>query len=234
MFQGEVVKYNLREAEVTYAPPLYQQKTKPIQNRPELQNTNTEIPPGYARLKRSLDIICASTLLLFLSPIMAMVWCGVKISSGGPGLFWSPRIGQDGRTFKMPKFRSMRKDTRVVSRESLFESKDAITPLGYILRKTSLDELPQLISVLKGDMSFIGPRPLLPRDAGQVERQKYPSIQKIKPGITGLAQVRGRNNITPQKKARLDAFYASRLSLKLDFRILLETVKTVITGKDIM
>jgi O-antigen biosynthesis protein WbqP len=155
----------------------------------------------------------------------------VRLTSKGPALFWSERTGYKGTPFMMPKLRTMTQESKVMSRESAKASDISFTPIGRALRKTSLDELPQLWCVFKGEMSLIGPRPLLVNDRAASQRRARPEIYTVKPGITGLAQINGRNFISMRNKVRYDAFYAERVCLFLDAKILYRTVGTVFNFK---
>jgi O-antigen biosynthesis protein WbqP len=181
--------------------------------------------------KRILDAFIASSALLFLAPIMALLWLLVFITSGGPGLFWSERVGRDGRTFWMPKYRTMTEGAPLSPREVLEGAEAHITPVGAWLRRSALDELPQLWCILTGDMSIIGPRPLLPSDPGVVARRQFPDSMSARPGLSGLSQVIGRNAVTPRRKARLDAFYARQASVGLDAQIFWRTAGIVLTSR---
>ena len=181
----------------------------------------------YPILKRLIDIVAASFLLLLTFPLMLVGYLAVILTSTGPGVFWSQRIGYDGKVFLMPKLRSMSSDSKLLSREIASPDDIKITPVGKFLRRTSIDELPQFWSVLKGDMSLIGPRPLLINDQAELARNKQPLIYTVKPGITGLAQVRGRNFVSPKNKSRYDMFYAQRVCLMLDAKIALKTVRVL-------
>ena len=134
----------------------------------------------------------------------------------------------------MPKFRSMTALSKVMSREAVTEGDIELTSIGAFIRKTSLDELPQLWSVLKGDMSFIGPRPLLHNDQCLEVRRNYPDIYSVRPGITGLAQVNGRNFISPRNKSRYDSFYSKRACLFLDTRIIMRTFVVVFSAQNVL
>jgi O-antigen biosynthesis protein WbqP len=177
-----------------------------------------------AKLKRGVDIVAAGMALLVTAPLLLTIWLLVKSTSRGPGIFWSRRIGRHGTIFEMPKFRTMTSSSIILSREIATAQDIEVTALGAFLRKTSLDELPQLWSVLRGQMSLIGPRPLLVSDIANAERAKFPVIYSVRPGMSGLAQVKGRNSVPPRRKARYDAFYARELSLRHDLRILQKTV----------
>lgn len=185
---------------------------------------------GYVG-KRTLDIVAAGLGAVLFLPFFVLIWALVRVTSPGPGLYWSRRVGRGGRLFWMPKFRTMRVDAPEKPREA-FAAADAdamITPIGRLLRNSSVDELPQLWCILVGDMSLIGPRPLLASDPGARARRSFPLSLTVKPGLSGLAQVNGRNAVTPRRKARLDALYANRLSFALDLRLMLRTAQIVFT-----
>ena len=182
----------------------------------------------YFTAKRAIDILVALALLILLSPLMFGLYIAVSVTSSGPAIFWSDRVGVNKKLFSMPKYRTMVVEAKLVSPESADPDDIKPTAFGKILRKTSLDELPQLWSVLIGDMSLIGPRPMLEFDNVRDERYKRPEIFNLKPGITGLAQVSGRNFISPKNKSRYDAFYVKHISLALDIKIALMTIGTVL------
>ena len=160
----------------------------------------------YFTAKRAIDILIALALLILLSPLMFGLYIAVSVTSSGPAIFWSDRVGANKKLFSMPKYRTMVVEAKLVSPESADPDDIKPTPFGKILRKTSLDELPQLWSVLIGDMSLIGPRPMLEFDNVRDERYKRPEIFNLKPGITGLAQVSGRNFIPPRIRAVMTLF----------------------------
>jgi O-antigen biosynthesis protein WbqP len=178
-----------------------------------------------------MDAALAGCALLLLAPIMVLLWLLVFVTSGGPGLFWSERVGRDGRIFWMPKFRTMSEGAPLSPREVLAGAEAHITPAGAWLRRSSLDELPQLWCILKGDMSIIGPRPLLPNDPGVKARRYFSDAISARPGLSGLAQVVGRNAVSPRRKARLDAFYARHSSFSLDLQIFWRTAGIVLTSR---
>ena len=188
----------------------------------------------YPGAKRLLDIVLALALLSALSPLLIVIWFAVRLTSRGPGLFWSERVGRYGRLIRIPKFRSMTVSAPIGPREAMADPDSHITRLGAFLRNTSIDELPQLYSVLIGQMSFIGPRPLIHSDPAQTARGNYSSISSLRPGLSGLAQVMGRNYVKPEKKARLDAYYATTICLKLDFRIFLRTLRILASREGVM
>ena len=179
--------------------------------------------------KRLLDIVLATVLLILLSPVMALVAVVVRCALGRPILFRQLRPGLNGRPFVILKFRSMRQldEACPISSDS-----DRLALAGRLLRAASLDELPQLMNVLKGDMSLVGPRPLL---AQYLERYTPEQARRhqVRPGITGLAQVSGRNALSWEEKFALDVDYVDRCSLALDLRILAKTLQQVVTRKGI-
>src|SRR5450830_901871 len=151
---------------------------------------------------------------------MLLVALLVKLTSLGPVLYWSDRVGMGNKIFKMPKFRTMRIDTPAVATHLLKEPDVYLTPIGHFLRKSSLDELPQLWSVLKGDMSFVGPRPALFNQEDLIEQRTQLGVHTLVPGLTGWAQVNVRDELPIPEKVRLDAEYLENRSLWLDIRIL--------------
>ena len=152
----------------------------------------------------------------------------IRLTSKGPSLYWSDRIGKDNETFKMPKFRSMRIDAPVVATHLLDNPDSYLSPIGGFLRRTSLDELPQLYSVLKGDMSFVGPRPALFNQDELITLRREKGMDKLLPGITGWAQVNGRDILSVTDKIDLDEVYMQRQSFWFDMKILWMTFLKVI------
>ena len=181
-------------------------------------------------LKRLLDIVIASSALVLLSPVYALVAYKVKKNLGSPVLFRQTRPGLHGQPFEMIKFRSM-KDTLDTAGNPLPDS-ERLTPFGKMLRATSLDEMPELWNVIKGDMSIVGPRPLL-MEYLPLYNSEQAKRHDVRPGITGYAQVNGRNAISWEKKFELDTWYVNNQSLWLDFKIMLKTVKKVLAKDDI-
>lgn len=172
-------------------------------------------------------------LLIILSPVFAVVALAILITDGRPIMFNQKRIGYKGKTINVFKFRTLKKGTREVSTSNLLELEKQLIPCGKFLRKTSIDELPQLLNVLFGSMSFIGPRPLIPCEKDIHElREKY-GVYNVKPGITGLAQVNGRDNISIEQKALYDKEYMENHNLMMDVRIFIKTILNVITEKDV-
>ena len=176
-------------------------------------------------LKRLIDILGSLTALILLSPIMVYTALKVSKTMGIPVLFWQTRPGQDGKPFEMVKFRTM-KDANGLDGKPL-PDEERITPFGSFMRRTSLDELPEFWNVLKGDMSLVGPRPLLMQYLPLYSKEQY-HRHDMKPGITGWAQVNGRNAISWEDKFKLDVWYVDHQSVWLDIKILFLTVKKVL------
>jgi O-antigen biosynthesis protein WbqP len=178
-------------------------------------------------MKRALDILLAVVAVTVLGLPLAIVAMAIKLTSPGPVLYWSDRIGRDNRIFCMPKFRTMRTDAPVVATHLLTNSRQWITPLGWLLRRTSLDELPQLWSILVGDMSFVGPRPALYNQDDLIALRTAAGVHCLTPGLTGWAQVNGRDELSIPGKVAYDAYYLAHRSLLLDLQILLTTLVRV-------
>ena len=181
-------------------------------------------------LKRLLDIVIASSALVLLSPVYAFVAYKVRKNLGSPVLFRQVRPGLNGKPFEMIKFRSM-KDAVDAQGDSLPDS-ERLTPFGQMLRSSSLDEMPELWNVIKGEMSIVGPRPLL-MEYLPLYNEQQAKRHNVRPGITGYAQVNGRNAISWEKKFELDTWYVENRSLWLDFKIMLKTVQKVLSRDDI-
>ena len=179
-------------------------------------------------LKRALDLLLAVIATLVLLMPIALVALAVRLTSPGPALYWSDRVGRHNRLFKMPKFRSMRTDTPAVATHLLQNPAQWLTPIGSFLRKSSLDELPQLWCILKGDMSFVGPRPALFNQDDLIALRTEAGVHELVPGLTGWAQVNGRDELPIPQKVALDAEYLRRRSLAFDLRILWLTALKVL------
>ena len=179
-------------------------------------------------MKRLFDFLLAViTTAVLISPII-IVAIMIKLTSKGPALYWSDRIGKDNQIFKMPKFRSMKIDTPTVATHLLTNPKSVLTPIGDFLRKSSLDELPQLWCILKGEMSFVGPRPALFNQDDLIGLRTEKSVDKVLPGLTGWAQVNGRDELPIPLKVELDEAYVQRQSFGFDIYILWLTFIKVI------
>ena len=171
-------------------------------------------------MKRLLDLVLASLTACVLALPVLIVALAVRLTSPGPVLYWSDRVGRNNRIFKMPKFRSMRIDTPAVATHLLENPEQWLTPIGSLLRKSSLDELPQLWSILKGDMSFVGPRPALFNQDDLIALRTECGVHELVPGLTGWAQVNGRDELPIPEKVKLDTEYLQRKSLIFDIHIL--------------
>ncbi len=179
-------------------------------------------------MKRPFDFAVAAVATLFLSVPILIVALAVRLTSPGPALYWSDRVGRHNRIFKMPKFRSMRIDTPAVATHLLQNPEQWLTPIGSFLRKSSLDELPQLWSILKGDMSFVGPRAALFNQDDLIALRIEKGVHELLPGLTGWAQVNGRDELPIPQKVQLDAEYLERRSLLFDMKILWMTALKVL------
>lgn len=179
-------------------------------------------------MKRLFDLGMSLGALCFFGLPMLLIILLVRLTSKGPAFYWSDRIGRGNKIFKMPKFRTMRIDTPVVATHLLTNPDQYLTPVGKLLRKSSLDELPQLISVLKGDMSFVGPRPALFNQDDLVKLRTEKKIHLLVPGITGWAQINGRDELPIPVKVEFDEEYLKRRSFFFDIKILWLTFLKVV------
>ena len=187
---------------------------------------------GYETGKRLLDLTVSALLLVLSSPLMGLIVLAIRLDSSGPALFKQERVGKNGTSFYLLKFRSMRIGTPNISTaEMQRQSVSPITRVGAFLRRTSLDELPQLWNILRGEMSLVGPRPALPSQTKVNELRKASGADTLLPGITGWAQINGRDELSDEEKAAHDAYYRHHRSLKLDLRILARTIIPVLTGR---
>lgn len=184
-------------------------------------------------MKRVFDIVAALAGLVLLSPLLAGLALAVRLGSPGPALHWSRRVGRRNRIFAMPKFRSMRVGTPDVATHLLGDPEQWVTPLGRFMRRTSLDELPQLWSVLAGDMSVVGPRPALFNQDDLVALRTAAGVDALRPGLTGWAQVNGRDELPIPEKARLDREYLDRMSLAFDLKIIAATALAALSGRGV-
>ena len=183
--------------------------------------------------KRLLDLSLFVIASLLLGIPFFIIYLLVKITSPGPAIHWSKRVGRKNTLFLMPKFRTMSLSTPQVATHLLTDSENYFTPIGKLLRQTSLDEIPQLWSVLRGDMSFVGPRPALYNQDDLVELRTTSKIDDLVPGITGWAQINGRDSLTIPEKVKLDLYYSQNKSLLLDIKILFLTIFNVFFQKNI-
>ena len=184
-------------------------------------------------MKRFIDLVLTLVAVLFLWILIFIVCVLVKLTSKGPVLYWSDRVGKNNAIFKMPKFRSMHVNTPAVATHLLADPKSVLTPIGNFLRKSSLDELPQLWYILKGDMSFVGPRPALFNQEDLVALRTIKGVHQLIPGLTGWAQINGRDELAIPQKIDLDVEYLNHQSLWMDIKILWLTVVKVISSVDV-
>lgn len=184
-------------------------------------------------IMRMFDFLLALVLIGFLAIPMLLLAVLIKLSSPGPVLYWSDRVGRNNALFKMPKFRTMNVETPAVATHLLTAPDQYVTRIGRILRRYSLDELPQLFSVLKGDMRFVGPRPALFNQDDLVELRTRKGIHRLMPGITGWAQINGRDDLPIPVKVTLDEYYLNQRSLTLDLKIVFATFFSALAGKGV-
>lgn len=184
-------------------------------------------------LKRLLDLTLASAFLILLAMPFLAIALLIRLTSAGPVLYWSDRVGVGNRIFRMPKFRTMRVGTPAVATHLLDDPAAYLTPIGGFLRRTSLDELPQLWSILKGDMSFVGPRPALFNQDDLVALRSAAGVHRLVPGLTGWAQVNGRDDLPIPVKVAYDAEYLRRRSLWFDLKILFMTIAKVLKASGV-
>ena len=199
-----------------------------------VQPVSVEGKSVFLTLKRCFDIVAALTVLLVLILPLLVVAVIVKIDSPGPALFKQKRLGKDGKVFTIYKFRTMQLSAPSDRATRDFVDSDVyITKFGAFLRRSSIDELPQLWNILKGDMSFVGYRPVCLTETELNELRMQRGVFAVRPGITGLAQVSGRDDLPYDTKVALDAKYVAECSLKMDFWCLMQTVRAVITGEGV-
>jgi len=180
--------------------------------------------------KRAFDLVIALIAIIILAiPCLFLCWI-IKLNSKGPAIHWSKRVGLHNGFFMMPKFRSMHLDTPLLETAKLPNPRASLTDVGLFIRRTSIDEIPQLISVLRGEMSIVGPRPALYSQLDLIARRKELGIDSLRPGITGWAQINGRDNISLDEKIRLDLEYKNCQSFSFDLKIIILTVWSVISS----
>lgn len=183
--------------------------------------------------KRIFDILFSSIFLILFTPFFLLIPILIKLDSSGPVFFKSLRVGQYGKEFNMFKFRTMFVGTKIEETKKIKNVNKKITKIGFFLRKSSLDELPQFLNVLIGQMSIVGPRPALITQKFIIKKRSYFKINNLKPGITGLAQINGRDSISEKKKIYFDKLYYTQYNIFLDIKILLKTIVLVFHNKDI-
>jgi O-antigen biosynthesis protein WbqP len=179
-------------------------------------------------VKRVVDVVFASVAAVVLAIPAMVVALAVRCTSPGPAIYWSDRIGRHGHIFRMPKFRTMRVGTPALATDKLSDARSHLTPIGGFLRATSLDEIPQLWSILRGDMSVVGPRPALFNQHELIRRRRELGVDALRPGLTGWAQVNGRDHASEARKVELDAEYLANRSLLFDARIIALTAWRVL------
>ncbi|OGT95928.1 MAG: capsular biosynthesis protein [Geobacteraceae bacterium GWB2_52_12] len=184
-------------------------------------------------MKRFFDFTCSFMAFIFLAIPMLITALAVRLTSKGPILYWSDRVGRNNVIFKMPKFRTMRTDTPAVATHLLGNPDQWLTPIGKFLRKSSLDELPQLYSIIVGDMSFVGPRPALYNQDDLIALRTKTGVHTLTPGLTGWAQVNGRDELPIPVKVEFDTYYLKQRSLSLDMRILCMTLFKVLRSEGV-
>ena len=184
-------------------------------------------------MKRFFDFFMGVIFFPLFALPMLITAIAVRLTSTGPVIYWSDRVGRDNVIFRMPKFRSMRMDTPAVATHLMSDAETFLTPIGGFLRRSSLDELPQLFSVLKGDMSFVGPRPALFNQEDLIALRTEKGVDKLLPGVTGWAQVNGRDKLSIPEKVDLDVEYLNRQSFWFDLKILLKTLLKVILSESV-
>jgi len=195
--------------------------------------SHKEINFIYKFTKRVFDIVCSILGIIILSPIFIIVSMLIKLESKGPIIFKQLRAGKDSKPFYIYKFRSMKIETPNIATNDFADSYAYITRIGKIIRKTSIDEIPQLFNILKGDMSIVGPRPVILEEVDLIELRQSYNIDKILPGITGWAQINGRDNIGNEEKVKYDYEYLVNKSFIMDLYIIIMTVLKVLKKSDI-
>lgn len=184
-------------------------------------------------LSRFFDVIFVILILVFMAWLYLIIYILVRLTSAGPGLYWSDRVGKDNVLFKMPKFRTMQVNTPAVATHLLQAPDQYLTPIGAFLRKYSLDELPQLWSILKGDMSFVGPRPALFNQNDLIQLRTAAGVHTLVPGLTGWAQINGRDALSIAEKVAFDIYYLNHKSIAFDMIILCKTMLNVLYSDNI-
>ncbi|MBG7620166.1 sugar transferase [Herbaspirillum sp. AP02] len=180
-------------------------------------------------MKRCFDVVSALFAAVLLLVPCIVVYLFVILTSSGPAIYWSDRVGRNNKIFRMPKFRTMRVNTPAVATHLLADPKTHLTPIGGFLRKSSLDELPQLWCILKGDMSFVGPRPALYNQEDLIQMRTLKGVSELTPGLTGWAQINGRDELPLDVKVQFDVEYLTRRSFFFDLYIIWETARKVLS-----
>lgn len=200
-----------------------------------INRKNIKNPSIYFMVKRLIDFILSLSSIILLMPLFIVIGFLIKRDSKGPAIFKQKRYGKNKEPFYIYKFRTMRLDApKNVSTKELKDSKNYITKIGRVLRRTSLDELPQLFNILVGQMSIVGPRPVVLKEKNLIIARDLYGANDIKPGITGWAQINGRDKLSVTEKARLDGYYVENMGLLMDFKCFFKTIKYVLKGEDIL
>lgn len=189
---------------------------------------------GRTRLKRIIDLAISVTVAIPLLPVALVIAVIVRLTSPGPALYWSDRVGREERLFRMPKFRTMKVGTPAVATHLMPDPRSVLTPIGSFLRRTSLDEIPQLWSVLIGDMSLVGPRPALFNQDDLIAMRRDAGVNGLRPGVTGLAQISGRDELPIPIKVAFDREYFERQSPLFDLSIILRTIAKLLGDKTVI
>lgn len=184
-------------------------------------------------MKRKIDLLLALAAAISLLPVAVVIAIAIRVTSEGPVLYWSDRVGRNGRIFRMPKFRTMKVGTPAVATHLMRDAQSVLTPIGGFLRRTSLDEIPQLWSVIIGEMSFVGPRPALFNQEDLIALRREAGIDVLRPGITGLAQISGRDELPIPVKVAFEREYLEQQSLLFDLRIILKTAVKLFGDKTV-
>ena len=184
-------------------------------------------------MKRTFDLVFSLILIVLLLLPMLVISIIIRFESSGPSIYWSKRIGKNNTIFLMPKFRSMKIDTPQLATHLMQNSNQFITPFGSFIRKNSIDELPQLYSIFRGDLSFVGPRPALFNQEDLINLRKKHNLDELKPGLTGWAQVNGRDSISIEKKVQYEIEYLNKKNFMFDLYIILITIKLIILRNNI-
>ena len=185
-------------------------------------------------MKRLFDFVCSFVAIIFFATPMLIIAVIVKLTSSGPVLYWSERVGKNNVNFKMPKFRTMKIDTPAIATHLLGDPERWLTPIGKLLRRLSLDELPQLFSILIGDMSVVGPRPALFNQYDLIALRTERGVHCLTPGLTGWAQINGRDDLLIQKKVDFDTYYLINQSFLFDMQIIFKTIAKVIKKEGVV
>lgn len=201
----------------------------------EFEKQNNIVRPNFKKtiywyIKRMADVLLSLAGLIIMALPFVVISILIKKDSNDPVFFTQLRVGRDGKLFKIYKFRTM----KIKEETNTDDNSDIVTSFGKVLRKTSIDEIPQLLNILKGDMSFVGPRPLVP-DEGEIHNLRMKNgVYNVRPGITGLAQVNGRDLITVEQKVKLDTQYVQQYGMLLDIKLMLKTIPKAFAGADIV